>query len=67
MNAHMKIQPSQPALLDEPDAPSASLEEDIAVRAYFKAEARGFEPGHDLDDWLAAESEIALGEMEDKS
>ncbi len=30
----------------------------IAVRAYFKAQARGFEPGHELDDWLAAESEV---------
>ncbi|MDP3267709.1 MAG: DUF2934 domain-containing protein [Legionella sp.] len=29
----------------------------IAVNAYYKAEARGFEPGHELDDWLAAECE----------
>ena len=29
-----------------------------AVCAYYKAEARGFEPGHEMDDWLAAESEI---------
>lgn len=25
--------------------------------AYYKAEARGFEPGHEMDDWLAAEAE----------
>ncbi|OIR17578.1 hypothetical protein GALL_17960 [mine drainage metagenome] len=25
--------------------------------AYFKAEARGFEPGHEMEDWLAAEAE----------
>jgi hypothetical protein len=31
----------------------------IALCAYFKAEARGFSPGHELDDWLAAEAEIA--------
>lgn len=31
----------------------------VAVRAYFKAEQRGFLPGHELDDWLAAEREIA--------
>jgi hypothetical protein len=27
----------------------------IAVRAYFLAERRGFEHGHELDDWLDAE------------
>lgn len=31
--------------------------EQIAFNAYLKAEARGFEPGHELDDWLAAEAE----------
>jgi hypothetical protein len=29
----------------------------IAINAYLKAQARGFEPGHELDDWLAAEAE----------
>ena len=32
--------------------------EDIAVAAYFKAEKRGFEPGHDVEDWLEAETEL---------
>ncbi len=31
----------------------------IAVCAYCKAEARGFEPGHEMEDWLAAEAEIS--------
>lgn len=31
----------------------------IAERAYFKAEQRGFAPGHELEDWLAAERELA--------
>jgi hypothetical protein len=31
----------------------------IAERAYFKAEQRGFEPGHELQDWLEAERELA--------
>lgn len=26
--------------------------------AYYKAEARGFVPGHEMDDWLEAESEL---------
>jgi hypothetical protein len=30
----------------------------IAERAYFKAERRGFVPGFELDDWLAAEREV---------
>ncbi len=32
----------------------------IAELAYFKAEERGFEPGHELDDWLAAERAYLL-------
>jgi hypothetical protein len=31
----------------------------IAEAAYYRAEQRGFDPGHELDDWLAAEYEIA--------
>lgn len=38
------------------------LHEKIAVRAYFKAEKRGFAPGHALDDWLEAEAEILAEE-----
>lgn len=30
----------------------------IAIAAYYKAEARGYEPGHEMQDWLDAESEI---------
>jgi hypothetical protein len=30
----------------------------IREAAYFKAEKRGFAPGHELDDWLEAEEEI---------
>jgi hypothetical protein len=30
----------------------------IAKEAYFRAERRHFEPGHELEDWLAAESEV---------
>ncbi|MBL8483331.1 MAG: DUF2934 domain-containing protein [Rhodocyclaceae bacterium] len=32
--------------------------EAIRMAAYMKAEARGFEGGHELDDWLAAEMEF---------
>jgi Protein of unknown function (DUF2934) len=30
----------------------------IAEAAYLRAEQRGFSPGYELDDWLAAEAEI---------
>jgi len=30
----------------------------VAEAAYYKAEARGFEPGHEVDDWLDAEREL---------
>jgi hypothetical protein len=30
----------------------------IQTEAYFLAERRGFQPGHELDDWLAAEESI---------
>jgi hypothetical protein len=30
----------------------------IAEAAYFRAEQRGFAPGHEAEDWLAAEVEV---------
>ena len=30
----------------------------IAEAAYLRAEQRGFEPGGDVEDWLAAEVEV---------
>jgi hypothetical protein len=30
----------------------------IAVAAYYLAESRNFEPGHETEDWLAAELEV---------
>ena len=30
----------------------------IAEAAYYRAVSRNFEPGHELEDWLAAESEL---------
>lgn len=37
---------------------SDSREARIAERAYWRAEQRGFSPGQELDDWLAAEREV---------
>jgi DUF2934 family protein len=30
----------------------------IAEAAYYRAKQRGFEPGHELEDWVEAESEV---------
>jgi hypothetical protein len=30
----------------------------IAEGAYLRAERRGFAPGHEQEDWLAAEAEV---------
>jgi hypothetical protein len=32
----------------------------IAELAYYKAESRGFEPGHEMEDWFAAEQEFIV-------
>ena len=34
--------------------------EAVAQIAFYKAEDRGFEAGHDVDDWLEAEREFLL-------
>jgi Protein of unknown function (DUF2934) len=41
-----------------PATPKKSREALIAELAYFKAQSRGFEPGHEEEDWLAAENEV---------
>ena len=30
----------------------------IAEAAYYRAKQRGFEPGHELEDWIQAEAEV---------
>lgn len=37
---------------------SETREARIAEAAYWRAERRGFMPGHELDDWLSAEKEV---------
>lgn len=45
-----------PSEVDE--SARAELDRMIGEAAYYIAEQRGFEPGHELDDWLAAEAQI---------
>jgi len=57
---------SQPPIATPPAAESSSSDalspsdryRQISVFAYYKAEKRGFAPGHMWDDWLAAEREV---------
>jgi hypothetical protein len=44
-----------------PPRPAVDLHVQIAERAYLRAQLRGFAPGQELDDWLAAEAEIMAG------
>lgn len=44
-------------------APSTRVADDerqrlIAEAAYYRAQARGFAPGYELEDWVAAEQEV---------
>ena len=48
---------------ERPEADSVERRSSIALAAYFIAEKRGFAPGHELDDWLAAEAEIEGGDL----
>jgi len=35
-----------------------NLEEEVRRLAYLMSERRGFEPGHEQEDWVAAENEV---------
>ena len=48
----------QPAETAKNDLDTRSREQNIAVIAYFKAQARGFGENAELEDWLVAEREF---------
>ena len=52
---------SRYARLAEALVPREVRHQMIAQAAYFRAQRRGFEPGHELEDWLAAETEVDTG------
>lgn len=47
------------------EAASRAIErrEMIAAAAYFRAQKRGFDPGHELEDWFTAEAEFARAQQ----
>ncbi len=53
----LKKPPSfDPLRFVDPGARAKSRAARIAEVAYFKAQSRGFEPGHEEEDWFAAEA-----------
>jgi hypothetical protein len=53
-----KPRPFDPLRFVAPATPPKSRAALIAEIAYFRAQRRGFEPGHEEEDWLAAEAEV---------
>jgi hypothetical protein len=51
-------QPAPPIRAPAGFDPSSSREALIATAAYYRAQKRSFRPGHDIEDWLAAEREV---------
>jgi hypothetical protein len=45
-------------------ARDSARQDAIARDAYYRAERRGFVPGYELDDWLAAEAEVMRNQDE---
>ena len=43
---------------DRPNLVPINLDDEIRRLAYLLSERRGFEPGHETEDWLTAEHEI---------
>lgn len=41
-----------------PEISDADLRARIEESAYYRAQQRGFSPGFELDDWIAAEAEV---------
>ena len=55
MNSHVSFDPLR---FVERRSQDRSREARIAEAAYFRAQRRGFAPGHELEDWQAAEAEV---------
>ena len=65
MNMHATLvtrspEPPSSAFFELDTVPSAVAEHHsvVAVAAYYLAERRGFQPGHEIQDWLAAERQL---------
>ena len=50
--------PSRPAAGEKAEISDATVRKEIARLAYQLSEKRGFAPGHETEDWLAAEAQV---------
>jgi len=52
--------PNQPATCAGSEAPPSTddFQAQVAEAAYFLAQQRGFAPGFEMEDWLAAEAQV---------
>jgi len=49
-----------------PDLSAEEIYKLVQETAYYKAKARGFAPGHEVQDWIEAEAEVRL-RLEDRA
>lgn len=58
-----KVQPikQDAAAPIQPEIPDQETLKRIAEVAYYRAQHRGFSPGYEVEDWLAAEAQIKQG------
>ncbi len=58
----IEAQPAGVSAAETQEAPKAEARPErhrmISEAAYFRAERRGFAPGADMEDWLAAEADV---------
>ncbi len=60
---------SRKMVVEMPNQRAAQMTDDerrdaIAKAAYYLSEERGFEPGHELEDWIAAEARVSASTAE---
>ena len=53
----------RPSRASAPGPAPAEREVRVRMAAYFRAERRGFAPGYETEDWLAAEAEVGGSEQ----
>ncbi len=58
MSRAVEMNPTSAVVQNSPERISEPLRERIEQRAYELYEARGSEPGHEIEDWTKAEAEI---------
>jgi hypothetical protein len=56
--------PAPPQDVKPDETPSQELRDRIEQRAYRLYEERGYQPGHDVEDWLQAEQEVLAEGMD---